>query len=110
MATTEQSIPRALRDLPVLETVAPDLRALVLASFVTEQYEFGGVVVREGDPSDAFFVVLAGRARVIATGAQGQEVSLDLIGEGEAFGEEGVLDGTARRATVRATEPLTLAR
>ena len=95
MATTEQTIPRALRDLPVLETVAPELRALVLASFVTEHYEFGGVVVREGDPSDAFFVVLAGRARVIATGAEGQEVSLDLIGEGEAFGEEGVLDGTA---------------
>jgi ATP-binding cassette subfamily B protein len=110
MATTEQAIPRALRDLPVLETVAPDLRALVLASFVTEHYEFGGVVVREGEPSDAFFVVLAGRARVIATGADGQEVSLDLIGEGEAFGEEGVLDGTARRATVRATEPLSLAR
>ena len=30
-----------------------------------EDYEFGDIIVRQGDPADAFYVLVSGRARVL---------------------------------------------
>src|SRR5204862_512266 len=53
--------------------------------------------------TDSLYVMLAGRARVYVSNAQGREVQLNLIGAGEYFGEV-TLDGGARSASVMAAE------
>ncbi len=30
-----------------------------------EEYEFGDLIVRQGDPADAFYILVSGRARVL---------------------------------------------
>jgi CRP-like cAMP-binding protein len=75
----------------------------VAASFEPQTYGFGDVIVREGDDADAFYVLTSGRARVVKQGADGQEVTLAMLGPGDTFGETGLLERSTRTATVRAS-------
>jgi ABC-type bacteriocin/lantibiotic exporter with double-glycine peptidase domain/CRP-like cAMP-binding protein len=93
----------AVEDLALLEFVPPDVRPLVTACFEPQTYRFGEVIVREGADADAFYVLTAGRARVVKQGADGQEVTLAMLGPGDSFGETGLLDDSTRTATVRAS-------
>ena len=59
------------------------------------------VIVAEGDPTDAFYIVTAGEAEVTQhTGHE--EVYLRTLVTGDFFGEIGLLQATTRTATVRA--------
>ncbi len=106
MASTEltsDSNEQALEHLPLLGALSADLRELVIASFVAVQYEFGETIVAAGDRPDGFYVLSSGIARVLVEGDDGEEVSLNLLRAGDSFGEAGLLDGSPRSATVRAS-------
>jgi len=72
-------------------------------SFTEERFEFGEVIVRQGDPADAFFMLASGRARVLKTTNSGEELSLNRLVPGDEFGEGALLEGGTRAATVRAS-------
>ncbi len=55
----------ALRDLPLLRFLSAEVRRQVVARFVPAAHPFGSVIVREGEPADAFYVLVSGRARVV---------------------------------------------
>jgi ATP-binding cassette subfamily B protein len=93
----------ALAQLPLLAHLGPDARRLIEDSFVPVSYPFGAVIVREGDPADAFYVVVTGSARVVKRGDNGQEVPLNKLGPGAGLGEVALLEGGTRSATVRAS-------
>src|SRR5436305_2470492 len=81
--------------------------------FTISRYEFGDLIVRQGEPADAFFVLAAGRARVVKMNDAGQELSLNLLRSGAQFGEAALLSGGVRNASVRcssAVEALRLER
>jgi hypothetical protein len=68
---------------------------------VEETVEPPATLCEAGDAGDdALFVVLHGRARVVANGT-GEERALALLGRGDLIGELSVLDGSPRSATVR---------
>ncbi len=100
----------AIEDLALFEFVPPDVRALVVASFEPRTFAFGEVIVREGEQADAFYVLTAGRARVVKQGADGQEVTLAMLGPGDTFGETGLLERSTRMATVRASDAVEVLR
>jgi putative peptide zinc metalloprotease protein len=85
-----------------LRWLAPRLRLLRIAA--------GADVVREGEPGDALYIVQTGRAAVVRRGADGVEQQIATLGSGDAFGEQALLSGEPRVATVRALEPLDLLR
>src|SRR5207247_114374 len=58
--------------------------------------------LQEGKPSEAFFVVLDGSAKVIRRGR-----TVNKLKAGDAFGEIALLDGGPRTASVVADGPLT---
>jgi hypothetical protein len=60
-------------------------------------YAPGDVVVRQGDPGDALFVVARGKLRVIKG-----DKTLREMDRGAVFGEMALLDGAPRAATVEA--------
>ncbi len=60
-------------------------------------------IVREGEAGDAFYVVLAGQAKVTSNGKL-----VNRILPGDHFGEISLLDGDVRTATVASETPMTL--
>jgi ABC-type bacteriocin/lantibiotic exporter with double-glycine peptidase domain/CRP-like cAMP-binding protein len=99
-----------LAELPEFAELPAAVRELVERSFTTVELAFGEVVFRQGQPPDAYYVVAAGSARVLVEGESGQEVSLNNLRVGDAFGEGALLDSSQRTATVRASSPLRLLR
>lgn len=66
-----------------------------------ENYEFGDLLVRQGDPADAFYILVSGRARVVKTDQNGNEIVLATLKPGDSFGESALTEGGTRTATVR---------
>jgi ABC-type bacteriocin/lantibiotic exporter with double-glycine peptidase domain/CRP-like cAMP-binding protein len=99
-----------LGELALLGELPSAVRELVERSFTSVELEFGEVVFAQGDEPDAYYVVADGSARVLVEGGNGQEVSLNALRVGDAFGEGGLLDGAPRTATVRASSALRLLR
>jgi HlyB family type I secretion system ABC transporter len=71
---------------------------------------FGETVFKTGDPGDAMYVVVSGKARVVGQNAAGDEASLALLQAGEFFGITALLSDGPRNATVRAADELILLR
>jgi HlyB family type I secretion system ABC transporter len=66
-----------------------------------ENYEFGDLLVRQGEPADAFYVLVSGRARVVKADQNGNEIVLATLKPGDSFGEAALSEGGTRAATVR---------
>jgi CRP-like cAMP-binding protein len=60
----------------------------------------GQVIIKQGDPGDYYYLIRAGRASVARKTADGKVAMVGEIGEGEGFGEEALLSGAPRNATV----------
>lgn len=74
-------------------------RAGFAASFEQHKLQRGDILVREGAPADALYVVVSGRFAVTVAGRQ---APLTEIGPGQPIGEIAFLAGGKRTATVKA--------
>ena len=62
----------------------------------------GDVVVEQGGAGDYYYIITQGRCEVTrAASAKAPDYRLAMLGPGEAFGEEALVAGTTRNATVR---------
>jgi CRP/FNR family cyclic AMP-dependent transcriptional regulator len=84
---------------------SPALRELAARGRI-QQYRKDVVMLQEGDHGDTLFIVLAGRVKVFATGADDREIVFDIHGPGEYVGEM-ALDGGPRSASVMTLAPTT---
>ncbi len=71
-------------------------------------YEAGDVIIHQGGVSDQFFILVSGEVSVIHRRSAGDEVELAKLGEGDVFGEVGILTETRRTADIRANTPVTV--
>ncbi|MEO5814935.1 MAG: peptidase domain-containing ABC transporter [Gemmatimonadaceae bacterium] len=96
-----------LADLPILRFLPDGVREQVIERFEPMSFTFGTPIVREGDPADALYLLVSGRARVIKNAARdgttNGELSLGVLKAGDTFGEIGLLEQTTRTLTVRAS-------
>lgn len=60
------------------------------------------LVVREGEPGEAFYVILAGAVAIVRNASDGRETILSMLKDRDFFGEMSVFDTSARSASVRA--------
>jgi CRP-like cAMP-binding protein/Zn-dependent protease len=65
------------------------------------RFPAGEIVVKEGDPGDAFYLIDSGQAEVLVGGRR-----VNILGSGTYFGEIALLLHVSRQATVRALTPL----
>lgn len=88
-----------LAGIPMFAPLAPASLEFLARRLVTASTPAGTAVVREGEPSDRFYVIVAGRVEVTQGGRH-----LRVEGPGEFFGEIGLLRDVPRTATVTALE------
>lgn len=70
----------------------------------------GATLIAADQPGEFAYVILAGTLRVHLIGADGNEVTLALLGPGEVVGEMALIDDDVRSASVAALEPVALLR
>lgn len=100
------TIAETLSRQPLFAGFTPaDIEALAMKAHI-HSYPAGEAVVRQGDLDASMFVVTSGRAKVVLS-APGGSLEIATIGKDDVIGEISLLTGSARTATVTATEPLT---
>ncbi|RPI89750.1 MAG: ATP-binding cassette domain-containing protein, partial [Planctomycetaceae bacterium] len=82
----------------------------LIARLELASYRIGELIVTEGEPGDCGYIVYTGRCRVFKMGTAGKPVTLGSLGPGEFFGEQVLLTGRPRSASVRASEDSALFR
>ncbi|MFL5205409.1 MAG: Crp/Fnr family transcriptional regulator, partial [Microvirga sp.] len=73
------------------------------------QFAGGQRFFSQGDPSDAAYVILDGRANVLLN-TPGGDIQVAELGSNALVGEMGILSDTPRSATIMAAEPTTALR
>lgn len=71
-------------------------------SVVKKRFKRGDNIVEQGKNSNALFIILNGRARVVMKDRQEREVILATLREGDCIGEMSLIDSQAHSATVAA--------
>jgi ATP-binding cassette subfamily B protein len=89
-----------LRRIPLLASLGPDALAAVADRLAVEHYGPDEDIVRQGDPGDKLFVVRRGRLDVLV-GSNGDRRRVNVLHDGDFFGERALLTGEPRNATVR---------
>jgi len=87
--------------------------ASVAESVIKRAFRRGECIVEQGKKSNALFILLNGRARVVSVDNRGREVILAVLEAGDYLGEMSLIDNEPHSATVRAevqTDVLVLAR
>jgi CRP/FNR family transcriptional regulator len=98
-----------LRKLPFFRRLSADLRSRVAEVARVKSYARGELIFAEGDPSDAFIVIVSGRVKVFKSTPAGKEVILEIFGAGDPLGAVAVYEGApffASATTLEATEIL----
>lgn len=98
-----------LARVPLFADLAPGELDRVRAVATVVTVAPGATLVAEGGPGDALYVVLEGELAVTKRAGE-VEAAVATVGPGAVQGEIAVLEGGARRATVRAITPSRLLR
>ena len=102
-----------IRRVPLFSMLAAAQAETVANAVVKKRYKRGENIVEQGRKSDALFILLTGRARVLSTDSRGREVILATLQIGDYIGEMSLIDGQPHSATVRTdaqTDALVLGR
>ncbi len=91
-----------LQSMPILEKLAEPILAELAPFFATETFEAGREIVCQNDPGDKFYIIARGKVEVWRTEEQsGHSLCVNVLNDGDFFGEITLITGFPRTATVR---------
>jgi CRP/FNR family transcriptional regulator, cyclic AMP receptor protein len=85
-----------LGKVPLFAGVAPRHVRKIASLGSVARFDAEAPIVTSGDPGDAFYVILSGRAKV----QRGRGRATAELGPGDYFGEMALVDGARRSATI----------
>ena len=91
-----------VRRVPMFSVLTEAQAWTLSQSIVKKRYKRGECLVEQGGRSNALFIILAGRARVLSVDPKGREVILAVLHPGDHVGEMSLIDGEPHSATVSA--------
>jgi len=101
----------ALLQSHALQRIPPGNIGQLFAAFRPVEYGEGEVIIRQGDSGDCYYIVAQGECEILQHDDIGlNEREVARVGVGRGFGEEALVSGNPRNATVRAVAPVVLMR
>lgn len=104
---TEDSGLEVITGSHLFKSLDAEGRARLMKGAASVHFDANQVVVREGDPGEALYLIRQGVVDV-HTLRDGERIHLATLGPGACFGEVALLSGRPRTATVVAREDCTL--
>ncbi len=71
----------------------------------TRNYPANSILINEGDDTSSLYVIVEGEVKVFVNDEHGKEAILNIMGEGEYFGELALVDDAPRSASVMTIKP-----
>ena len=96
--------PQILKGVPLFSLFSDAQLSQLLTCVQHRSYPRNAFILRAGEETDALYLVLSGRVKVLIPDEEGHEVILSIIGPQEYFGEMGLLDDLTRSASVETLE------
>ena len=97
-----------LRSLPLFLGLDQEQIKQVAARIQRREFAPGVTLFHQDMPGTMMYMLESGSVRVISIGRTGQELTLNVLGPGEIFGELSILDGEHRSATAITLAPTVL--
>jgi transcriptional regulator with AAA-type ATPase domain/polyferredoxin len=93
-----------LRSMSLFKNLPPELIAKIATVAEYQALPKGRPIIHQGDQGDSFYQIISGSARVFRISEDGVDVTLNIMGPGESFGEMALLTGEPRSASVETRE------
>jgi CRP/FNR family transcriptional regulator, cyclic AMP receptor protein len=87
-----------LRKVPLFDALSDDAAEKLCSLLVLREFKAPTRLFDAGDQGDAMYLIDHGRVRITVTDADGQEVTLSELHDGDFFGEMALIDGHERSA------------
>jgi CRP/FNR family transcriptional regulator, cyclic AMP receptor protein len=100
MGPAQGEIASLLGGVPLFDELSHDELDRVASVAVPRSFPKGVRVLREGDATDACYIVRSGDLRVTREHPDGRAIALATLAPGDIFGELAMLDGGTRSASV----------
>lgn len=97
----ETSTYNQIRRAPLLATLSPEWRSVLLSQGVVKEYPHGYMLLQEGSPGKNFFLILGGTVQVL----QGNE-QVAMLSTGDFFGEISLMQGSLCNASIITRSPV----
>jgi CRP/FNR family cyclic AMP-dependent transcriptional regulator len=94
-----------LKSVPLFSNLSDSDLAAMLPGMQQRAYPARTCILRAGESSDALYVVLSGRVRVLLDDGEGHEIIVAVFGPNEFFGEIELMDGGPRLANFDCPQP-----
>ena len=98
-----------LRTVPLFESLSDEEASELCQMLETVECLPHQVLFRAGDAGDGMYLIEQGKISISMKAADGHELTIAELGDGEFFGEMAMLDGQPRSARATALEPSRLA-
>jgi CRP/FNR family cyclic AMP-dependent transcriptional regulator len=94
-----------LKRVPLFSSLTEAQISVLEGAFTKKKFSRNTLIFQQGQRSDAFFVILVGRAHVVTKDDRGREVIFAILNQGDHFGEMSLIDGEPHSTSVKTVIP-----
>ena len=96
--------PQILKGVPLFSGFSDAQLVQLMSCAQHRSYPRNSFILRAGEDTDALYIILSGRVKVLIPDEEGHEVILSVMSAHEFFGEMGLLDDQPRSASAETLE------
>jgi len=93
-----------LRNVPFFTGLSDQEIEVLVESLGRRTFGKGMIIFHKDSPGQAMYIIESGKVRIFILSESGQEISVNIYGPGDVFGELALLDGSPRSAGAVAME------
>jgi len=99
----------AIRSVTLFASLSDEAAEELVTLLQSRHVTAGALLFRAGDKGDAMYLIQSGRVRIAVDDAEGQQIVLAELAQGDFFGEMSLIDGKQRSADAHVIEDAQLA-